>query len=150
MVRKSAGLLMYRKVGGSVEVLLVHPGGPFWAKKDEGTWSIPKGEFGDGEEPLEAAKREFQEETGFGVDGKFEALEPVKQAGGKIVYAWAVEGDIDASAIRSNTFSLEWPPRSKKIQEFPEVDRGGWFDLAVARRKILKGQMPLLEQFEGK
>jgi predicted NUDIX family NTP pyrophosphohydrolase len=150
MVKKSAGLLMYRKVGGSVEVLLVHPGGPFWAKKDEGAWSIPKGEFGDGEEPLEAAKREFQEETGFGVDGKFEALEPVKQAGGKIVYAWAVEGDIDASAIRSNTFSLEWPPRSKKIQAFPEVDRGGWFDLAVARRKILKGQMRLLEQFEGK
>ena len=146
MAKKSAGLLLYRKDGDSVEVFLVHPGGPFWAKKDEGAWSIPKGEFVDGEEALEAAKREFQEETGFAVKGRFEALEPVKQASGKIVYAWAIEGDIDSSAIRSNNFSMEWPPGSKKIREFPEVDRGGWFALATARQKILTGQSPLLEE----
>ncbi len=146
MAKKSAGLLLYRKVGDSVEVFLVHPGGPFWAKKDEGAWSIPKGEFLDGEEALEAAKREFQEETGFTVQGRFEALQPVKQTGGKIVYAWAIEGDIDSSAIRSNNFSMEWPPGSKKIREFPEVDRGGWFALASARTKILAGQSPLLEE----
>jgi predicted NUDIX family NTP pyrophosphohydrolase len=146
MAKKSAGLLVYRKDGDSVEVFLVHPGGPFWAKKDDGAWSIPKGEFADGEEALEAAKREFQEETGFTVQGRFEALEPVKQAGGKIVYAWAIEGDFDSSAIRSNNFSMEWPPGSKKIREFPEVDRGGWFALATAaRQKILTGQSPLLD-----
>jgi predicted NUDIX family NTP pyrophosphohydrolase len=146
MAKKSAGLLLYRKVDDSVEVFLVHPGGPFWAKKDEGAWSIPKGELTEGEEALEAAKREFQEETGFAVEGRFEALEPVKQASGKIVYAWAIEGDIDSSAIRSNNFSMEWPPGSKKIREFPEVDRGGWFALATARQKILTGQSPLLEE----
>jgi predicted NUDIX family NTP pyrophosphohydrolase len=146
MAKKSAGLLLYRKVAGSTEVFLVHPGGPFWAKKDDGAWSIPKGELAEGEEALEAAKREFQEETGFEVKGRFEALEPVKQAGGKIVYAWAIEGDIDSSGIRSNNFSMEWPPGSKKIREFPEVDRGGWFALATARRKILTSQSPLLEE----
>ncbi len=146
MAKKSAGLLLYRKVDDSVEVFLVHPGGPFWAKKDEGAWSIPKGEFADGEEALDAAKREFQEETGFSVKGRFEALEHVKQASGKIVYAWAIEGDIDSSVIRSNNFSMEWPPGSKKIREFPEVDRGGWFALAMARQKILTGQSPLLEE----
>jgi predicted NUDIX family NTP pyrophosphohydrolase len=151
MAKKSAGLLLYRKDGDSVEVLLVHPGGPFWAKKDDRAWSIPKGEFVDGEEALEAAKREFQEETGFTVQGRFEALEPVKQAGGKIVYAWAIEGDIDSSAIRSNNFSMEWPPGSKKIREFPEVDRGGWFALATAaRQKILTGQSPLLDELLSK
>jgi len=146
MAKKSAGLLLYRKVDDLVEVFLVHPGGPFWAKKDDGAWSIPKGEFVDGEEALEAAKREFQEETGFPVKGRFEALEPVKQTGGKIVYAWTVEGDIDSSAIRSNNFSMEWPPGSEKIREFPEVDRGGWFALATARKKILTSQSPLLEE----
>jgi predicted NUDIX family NTP pyrophosphohydrolase len=146
MAKKSAGLLLYRKVDDSVEVFLVHPGGPFWAKKDDGAWSIPKGELTEGEEALEAAKREFQEETGFAVEGRFEALEPVKQASGKIVYAWAIEGDIDSSAIRSNNFSMEWPPGSKKIRKFPEVDRGGWFALATARQKILTGQSPLLEE----
>jgi len=151
MAKKSAGLLVYRKDGDSVEVFLVHPGGPFWAKKDDGAWSIPKGEFADGEEALEAAKREFQEETGFTVQGRFEALEPVKQAGGKIVYAWAIEGDFDSSAIRSNNFSMEWPPGSKKIREFPEVDRGGWFALATAaRQKILTGQSPLLDELLSK
>ena len=146
MAKKSAGLLLYRKVDDSVEVFLVHPGGPFWGKKDEGAWSIPKGEFVDGEEALEAAKREFQEETGFTVQGRCEALEPVRQGSGKIVYAWAIEGDIDSSAIRSNNFSMEWPPGSKKIREFPEVDRGGWFALATARHKIHAGQSPLLEE----
>jgi predicted NUDIX family NTP pyrophosphohydrolase len=148
VAKKSAGLLLYRSVYGAVEVFLVHPGGPFWAKKDEAAWSIPKGEIAEGEEPLEAAKREFREETGFAMEGVFEALEPVRLAGGKTVYAWFIEGDIDASAIRSNTFSMAWPPRSGKMQEFAEVDRGEWFDLAAARGKILKGQIPLLEEFE--
>jgi predicted NUDIX family NTP pyrophosphohydrolase len=150
MAKKSAGLVLYRNIAGSMEVFLVHPGGPFWAKKDEAAWSIPKGEIAEGEEALEAAKREFQEETGFAVNGAFEALEPVRLAGGKTVYAWCLQGDIDASAIRSNTFSMEWPPRSGKTQEFAEVDRGAWFDLAEARKKILKGQIPLLNQFEEK
>lgn len=148
MPKRSAGLLLYRKVGRSVEVFLVHPGGPFWAKKDDGAWSIPKGEIGEGEEPRAAAKREFQEETGLTLKGRFDALEPVKQAGGKIVYAWSVEGDFDASQIRSNKVSMEWPPRSGKMQEFPEVDRGAWFGIEAARKKILKAQEPLLEQIE--
>lgn len=150
MPKKSAGVLVYRKAGRSVEVLLVHPGGPFWAKKDDGAWSIPKGEFEEGEDPLAAAKREFQEETSFAIDGVFEALDPVKQPGGKIVYAWSVQGDMDASAIRSNTFSLEWPPRSGKTREFLEVDRAEWFSLAQAQKKILKGQLPLLKQLQEK
>ena len=148
MPKKSAGLLLYRRADQGIEVFLVHPGGPFWSKKDDGAWSIPKGEFAEGEDGLKAAKREFREETGSEIDGKFEALEPVTQPGGKIVYAWCVEADIDASAIRSNTFSMEWPPRSGKSREFPEVDRGEWFDLAAARRKILKGQISLVEQLQ--
>jgi predicted NUDIX family NTP pyrophosphohydrolase len=152
MPKQSAGLLLYRNAGGRVEVFLVHPGGPFWAKTDDGAWSIPKGEFADGEEPLEAAKREFKEETSFSAEGKikgkFEPLNPVKQPGGKTVYAWAVEGDVDAGAIRSNTFSMEWPRGSGKTQSFPEVDRAGWFDLDTAKMKILKGQVGLLEQLE--
>ena len=131
-----------------MEVFLVHPGGPFWAKKDDGAWSIPKGEFVEGEEALDAAKREFQEETGSSIDGIFKPLKPVKQPGGKTVYAWAVEGDLDAVAIRSNTFSMEWPPKSGKTQSFPEIDRAGWFDLDTAKVKIFKGQLGLLEQVE--
>jgi predicted NUDIX family NTP pyrophosphohydrolase len=146
MAKKSAGLLLFRKVDDSVEVFLVHPGGPFWAKKDDGAWSIPKGEIAEGEDALQAAKREFREETGCEVKGTFEALKPVRQAGGKIVYAWIVEGDIDSSAIRSNNFSMEWPPGSKKIREFPEVDRGGWYELAMARNKILPSQSPFLDE----
>jgi predicted NUDIX family NTP pyrophosphohydrolase len=130
-------------------VFLVHPGGPFWRNKDAGAWSIPKGEIGAEEGPLEAARREFQEETGFAASGKLTELMPVKQAGGKVVVAWAVEGDFDAAAIRSNTFSIEWPPRSGKQVEFPEIDRAGWFSLENARKKILKGQIPLLEQLEA-
>jgi predicted NUDIX family NTP pyrophosphohydrolase len=144
--KKSAGVLLYRLRNGELEVFLVHPGGPFWANKDEGAWSIPKGEIVEDEDPLKAAKREFFEETGFKVNGNFIALTPVKQAGGKWVYAWAVEGDCDAGAIRSNTFSMEWPPRSGNKKEFPEVDRAGWFTLDVAKRKILKSQLSLLEE----
>ena len=149
MPKKSAGLLLYRQSGKSVEVFLVHPGGPFWIRKDDGAWSIPKGEFADGEDTLEAAKREFKEETGFDVEGEFEAMLPIKQSGGKLVYAWAVQGDMDASAIRSNSFSMEWPPGSGQIQDFPEVDRGSWFDLNSAKRKILKSQLELLEQLQA-
>lgn len=148
MAKQSAGILLYRNSGGRTDVFLVHPGGPFWEKKDDGAWSIPKGEFAGGEEPLEAAKREFREETGMAIDGIFEALRPVKQPGGKTVYAWAVEGDIDAGAIRSNTFSMEWPKGSGKSGSFPEVDRAGWFDLDTAKVKILRGQLGLLEQLE--
>ena len=150
MAKTSAGVLLYRRCGKSLEVFLVHPGGPFWAKKDDGAWSIPKGEFAEGEDPVEVARREFEEETGFPLKGKLEALEPIKQAGGKIVHAWAIEGEIELSAIRSNTFSLEWPPHSGKNQEFPEVDRASWFDLETGRRKILKSQVPLLEQLQEK
>ena len=149
MPKKSAGLLLYRQSDKSVEVFLVHPGGPFWIRKDDGAWSIPKGEFADGEDTLEAAKREFKEETGFDVEGEFEAMLPIKQSGGKLVYAWAVQGDMDASAIRSNSFSMEWPPGSGQIQDFPEVDRGSWFDLNSAKRKILKSQLELLEQLQA-
>lgn len=131
-------------------MFLVHPGGPLWAKKDDGAWSIPKGEFVEGEDGLEAAKREFREETGFAIEGIFAPLSVVRQPGGKLVYAWCVEGEIDSSAIRSNNFSLEWPPRSGKMREFPEVDRGDWFELAAARRKILKAQVELLKQFQDK
>jgi len=144
---QSAGLLLFRRHGGCIEVFLVHPGGPFWKRKDLGAWSIPKGEFTD-EVPLEAAKREFQEETGFTVAGEFQRLETIRQAGGKIVHAWAIEGDCDAEAARSNTFTMEYPPRSGRLRSFPEVDRAAWFGLAEAREKILKSQLPLLDQLE--
>jgi predicted NUDIX family NTP pyrophosphohydrolase len=144
--KESAGLLMYRLRDSTLEVFLVHPGGPYWAKKDLGSWSIPKGEFEEGEDRLNAAKREFREETGFLPEGSFAALTPVKQPGGKTVYAWAVRGDCDAETIVSNRFSIEWPPRSGKRQEFPEVDRAGWFTMDVAKEKILKGQLGFLEE----
>jgi len=128
------------------EVFLVHPGGPFWARKDAGAWSIPKGEFEEGDDPLEAAKREFLEETGSPVGGGFQALAPVRLKSGKTIHAWAVEGDIDAAAIRSNLFSMEWPPGSGRQQAFPEVDRGGWFGVAEARRKLQDGQLGLLDE----
>ena len=148
MPKKSAGLLLYRKVRGSVEVFLVHPGGPFWANKDDGAWSIPKGEFDEGEEPLDAAKREFREETGLVAEGEFQPLKPVRQRSGKIVYAWAVHLDLNAAAVTSNTFSMEWPRGSGRMQEFPEIDRADWFNIDLARRKILKGQLGLLDQLE--
>ena len=147
MVKHSAGILMYRFREDSPEVFLVHPGGPFWAKKDEGAWSIPKGEFNiDTEDPLDAAKREFKEETGFALEGDFLPLDTLKQSSMKIVHAWAVAGDCDAAKIKSNTFTMEWPPRSGKQQEFPEVDRAEWFDIETAKIKILKGQTAFIDR----
>lgn len=128
----------------------MHPGGPFWVKKDAGAWSIPKGESEDDADLLETAKREFLEETGSPIDGRYVSLTPLKQRSGKLVHAWAVEGDIDAACVRSNTFSMEWPPRSGKQQEFPEVDKGGWFTLSAAREKLLAGQLGFLEELETK
>lgn len=148
MPKHSAGVLMYRRRGGALEVFLVHPGGPFWAGKDLGSWSLPKGEFTPGEDPLAAARREFQEETGGAEAGEFMPLTALRQPSGKIISAWAVEGDLDAGAVQSNTFSLEWPPRSGQYQEFPEIDRAGWFTLQAAREKIIKGQMGFLEELE--
>jgi predicted NUDIX family NTP pyrophosphohydrolase len=149
MARKeSAGIVMYRYRASELEIFLVHPGGPFWKNKDSGAWSIPKGEFEAGEDPLEAARREFHEETGFSVKGSFIALRPVQQPGGKVVHAWAVEGDCEAGSIKSNSFTMEWPPRSGQRKEFLEVDRAGWFGFSVAREKILKGQLPLLDELQ--
>ncbi len=144
----SAGILLYRQREGNVQVFLVHPGGPFWVGKDDGAWSIPKGEYSDGDDPLATAKREFFEETGFEVTGTCYALLPLKQPSGKVVSAWAIKGDLDAAGMKSNTFSLEWPPRSGKMQEFPEIDRGGWFDLSTARTKLLPGQRGFLDQLQ--
>ena len=138
MKKQSAGILLFRGSGAELEVFLVHPGGPFWASKDAGAWSIPKGEYSGNEDALAAAKREFQEETGVAINGDFISLGKVKQAGGKVVEAWAVEHDLDPATLTSNTFNLEWPPMSGKIREFPEVDAGAWFSLAVARVKIVK------------
>jgi predicted NUDIX family NTP pyrophosphohydrolase len=151
MKKRSAGILMYRRTGSELEVLLVHPGGPFWARKDLGAWSIPKGEFEEGEEPLAAAEREFCEELGVepGVafrDGAFLDLGVLVQPSRKEVIAWAVEGDFPVAALKSNTFEMEWPPRSGKKKRFPEVDRAEWFDLAEARRKILRGQVEFIER----
>jgi predicted NUDIX family NTP pyrophosphohydrolase len=142
----SAGILMYRRRQGIVEVLLAHMGGPYWAKKDLGAWSIPKGEYSQDEAPLAAARREFEEETGVSVSGEFTALIPIKQSGGKIVQIWAIEGDCDASSIRSNTFMMEWPPRSGRQQAFPEIDRAEWFTLEIAKEKVTKGQRGFIEQ----
>jgi predicted NUDIX family NTP pyrophosphohydrolase len=146
---KSAGLLLYRRRQGRIEVLLGHMGGPFWARKDERAWSIPKGEHPEAEDALAAARREFAEETGTPPpDGPTLDLGEVRQSGGKRVTAWAVEGDLDPAAVKSNTFLLEWPPRSGRRQEFPEIDRAGWFDLDTARRKIVKGQAALVDRLE--
>jgi predicted NUDIX family NTP pyrophosphohydrolase len=139
---------MYRRRGRALEVFLVHPGGPFWAKKDLGSWSIPKGELNPNEDPLASAKREFAEETGFAAIGEFTPLTPLKQSGGKIVHAWAFEGDCDPNAIKSNTFSMEWAPRSGKMKSFPEVDRAEWLTIDVAKNKILKGQVGFLEELQ--
>jgi predicted NUDIX family NTP pyrophosphohydrolase len=146
MPKKSAGLLMYRFVNGVPEVLLVHPGGPFWKKKDAGAWSIPKGEYDDQEEPLAVALREFQEETGFQAQGPFLELAPVKQKGGKTIAAWACEGDLNPSLVKSNTFSLEWPPKSGKRIQFPEIDQAGWFPPSIAREKMNQAQAAFLDE----
>ena len=141
----TAGLLLFRRCN-ELEVLLIHPGGPFWAKKDLGAWSLPKGQIEDNEEPLDAAKREFAEETGFTVDGEFLPLNPVRQSGGKIVLAWAIEGDCDPNRLQSNLFSMEWPPKSGTLRQFPEVDRAAWFSIPEARERILPAQKDFLEQ----
>ena len=148
MAKESAGIVLYRYRDSTLEIFLVHPGGPFWKNKDSGAWSIPKGEFDKREDPLQAARREFHEETGCSVDGSFIALRPVRQAGGKMVHAWAVEGDCEAESIKSNSFTIEWPPRSAQRKEFLEVDRAGWFSLELARKKILKGQLMLLDELQ--
>ena len=146
MPKRSAGVLAYRRKAGGLEVFLVHPGGPFWARKDLGAWSVPKGEYREGEEPLDAARREFHEETGFGVEGELLALGELRQAGGKIVTAWAMEADFDPSRLASNLCRIEWPPKSGRRVEFPEVDRGAWFPIPEARNRILKSQQPFLHR----
>ena len=145
--KKSAGLLLYRENSAGLEVLLVHPGGPFWQKKDDGSWTVPKGEFDDNEDPLQAAKREFEEETGAAPpDGEYLPLKPIKQPSGKTVYAWAIDGDFDPANLRSNMFPVEWPPNTGKLQQFPEIDRAAWLRPEIAKRKITKGQAPLIDQ----
>jgi predicted NUDIX family NTP pyrophosphohydrolase len=148
--KRSAGILLYRRGHRGLEFLLVHPGGPYWAGRDAGAWSVPKGEYGDDEDALEAARRELEEEIGVRPSGDFIALAPVRQRGGKVVTAWGVEGHVDPSRVSSNTFSMEWPPRSGRTREFPEVDRAEWFTLDQARTKINRAQLPLLEELRQK
>jgi predicted NUDIX family NTP pyrophosphohydrolase len=150
MPKRSAGLVMYRRSGAGLEVLLVHPGGPFWVNKDDGAWGIPKGECAEGEDPLAAARREFEEETGFEPAGPFLELGSFRQSSAKTISAWAVEGNFDPSQLRSNTFSMQWPPRTGRLQEFPEVDRAAWFKPDEAGRKILKGQRGVLDALAAK
>jgi predicted NUDIX family NTP pyrophosphohydrolase len=146
MVKRSAGILLYKRSAGGLLVLLAHPGGPFWQKRDLGAWTIPKGEYESGELPEDAARREFREELGIEAIGTLQPLGEVAQKGGKLVTAFALEGDFDISVLRSNTFELEWPPRSGRVATFPEVDRVEWMTLEMARKKILAGQMPLLDR----
>lgn len=146
--QKSAGILLYRKIFAQHEVFIVHPGGPFWKNKDDGAWSIPKGEFDDNENALDAAKREFFEETSISVSGEFLELQPIRLKSGKEVFAFAIEKDIDADNIVSNYFEMEWPPRSGKFQSFPEVDKGQWFTIEEAKKKINERQAGLLEQLQ--
>jgi predicted NUDIX family NTP pyrophosphohydrolase len=149
MPRRSAGILLFRKSDRGLEVLLGHPGGPFWTRKDAGAWSIPKGEVAGSEELLDAAKREFTEETGYMVDGPFIPLQPVRQSGGKFVHAWAVEGELDPDQITSSTFELEWPPGSGRVRVFPEIDRVEWFDMDTARTKVNPAQSGFLDELES-
>jgi predicted NUDIX family NTP pyrophosphohydrolase len=144
--KQSAGILLYQLENNYLEVFLVHPGGPFFAKKDAHAWSIPKGEFNDDEDPLDVAKREFEEETGQEIKGDFLKLAPIKQKGGKTVFAWAVKGTLDTSKIVSNTFTIEWPPKSGKMKTFPEIDKGEWFALSTAKEKINESQAALLDE----
>jgi predicted NUDIX family NTP pyrophosphohydrolase len=147
VAKRSAGILLYRVAGGAPEVLLVHPGGPYWARKDAGAWSIPKGEHEDGEDPQSCALREFEEETGVELPpSELAELGSVKQKSGKVVTAWAAEGDLDADAVSSNTFTIEWPPRSGRTAEFPEIDRAGWFEIETAREKLVPAQTEFLDR----
>ncbi|MBS1596544.1 MAG: NUDIX domain-containing protein [Bacteroidetes bacterium] len=149
MAKQSAGLLPYRRVGAQIEVLLVHPGGPFWQKKDAGAWSIVKGELDEDEDTLDAAQREFLEETGITPVGEMLPLSPVRQKNGKIVHAWAVAMDVDATQVRSNMIAIEWPPRSGRMIDIPEIDRAEWFDIATAREKIIPAQRAFVDELEG-
>jgi predicted NUDIX family NTP pyrophosphohydrolase len=147
---QSAGLVLFRRRDGKLEVLLVHPGGPFWQKRDDGAWSIPKGEMAENEVGIEVARREFHEELGTAApDGDATPLGEVRQAGGKLVVAWALTGDLDVSRMTSNTFEIEWPPRSSKMQTFPEVDRAEWFDVDTARRKLIPAQRAFIDRLEA-
>lgn len=149
MIKKSAGIVAYRTKKG-LQVFLVHPGGPFFRNKDAGVWSVPKGEYAEDEDPLLAAKREFMEETGFELNGTFIELQPVKQKGGKIVYAWAIAFDLDEAKIVSNTFKIEWPPKSGTIKEFPEIDKAAWFTMEEAKENINPAQFKLIEELAEK
>jgi predicted NUDIX family NTP pyrophosphohydrolase len=149
MPKLSAGLLLFRR-SPHLELFLVHPGGPFWARKDDGAWSLPKGEYSEDEDALQAAKREFQEETGIPVDGDFLPLGELRQASGKLITAWALEKDLDPALVKSNPFSIEWPPKSGKTQAFPEVDRAAWFPVSQARTKLLKGQVAFINRLAQK
>ena len=149
MAKKSAGILLFKIENKILKIFLAHPGGPFWKNKDDGAWTIPKGEFDDDEDALEAAKREFEEETGIKISGKFIELKPVKQKSGKLILAWAAEGDLDPKKINSNEFEIEWPPRSGKRKSFPEIDKADWFNLTDAKKKIIEGQLPLIIELEN-
>ena|SRR5688572_13121250 len=146
MAKQAAGILLFRRGKAGIEVLLAHPGGPLWARKDYGAWTLPKGQFTEGELPLDAAKREFEEEMGTAPSGHFQSLGTLKQPSGKVIHAWAAESDFDAASVKSNFFSMEWPPRSGRMQDFPEVDRAAWFPIDQARLKMLKGQAPFLDR----
>ena len=148
MPQKSAGILFYRLSNKLLEVLLVHPGGPYWVKKDEGAWSIPKGELNENENPMDAAIREVEEETGIKVKGHLIELTPVKQKSGKLVYAWALKEDFNPVEIKSNVFEIEWPPKSGKKKEYAEIDKADWFKLNEAKKKIIEGQLPLIKELE--
>lgn len=146
MPKQAAGILLYRRRASGLEVLLAHPGGPLWARKDLGAWTLPKGQFTGAELPLDAAKREFEEEMGSAPAGEFQPLGTVKQPSGKVIHAWAAESDFNTATVKSNLFELEWPPKSGRFAEFPEVDRAQWFSIEEARVKIIKGQQPFLER----
>jgi len=150
MAKKSAGIIVYRFRSTGLEVFLGHPGGPYWANKELDAWSFPKGEFGNDEHPLDAARREFEEETGKTIDGEFIKLKPYKTSSKKTIYAWAVEGDINENTIQSNLFDLEWPPKSGNIQKFPEIDKGGWFNINEAKTCVHKSLVPILDELESK
>ena len=146
MAKQAAGILLFRRGTAGIEVLLAHPGGPLWARKDYGSWTLPKGQFTGGELPLDAARREFEEEMGSAPTGEFQSLGTLKQPSGKVIHAWAAESDFDSSSVKSNLFSMEWPPKSGQMGEFPEIDRAAWFPIDQARIKILKGQAPFLDR----